>query len=67
MAELMVASSGQNAGQGPAQGVVARIDWAGFLPLYQMAGKRAFLAELEREVTRSLTRLRRTPRGAERV
>ncbi|KLO40205.1 polyketide synthase [Mycobacterium nebraskense] len=35
---------------GPAQGVVARIDWARFLPLYQQAGRRAFLAELEREV-----------------
>lgn len=33
-----------------AQGVVARIDWARFLPLYQQAGRRAFLAELEREV-----------------
>ncbi len=42
MADLMAASS--------TQGVVARIDWASFLPLYQMAGKRAFLAELEREV-----------------
>lgn len=36
--------------QGPAQGVVARIDWARFLPLYQQAGKRALLAEVEREV-----------------
>ena len=36
--------------QGAAQGVVARIDWARFLPLYQQAGRRAFLAELEREV-----------------
>ncbi|MCZ8379917.1 SDR family NAD(P)-dependent oxidoreductase [Mycobacterium sp. CPCC 205372] len=35
---------------GPAQGVVARIDWTRFLPLYQQAGRRAFLAELEREV-----------------
>ncbi|WP_237572908.1 type I polyketide synthase [Mycolicibacterium lacusdiani] len=35
---------------GSAQGVVARIDWARFLPLYQQAGRRAFLAELEREV-----------------
>ncbi|KUI37408.1 polyketide synthase [Mycobacterium sp. IS-1496] len=36
---------------GPAaQGVVARIDWARFLPLYQQAGRRAFLSELEREV-----------------
>lgn len=37
------------AGQGLVQGVVARIDWARFLPLYQQAGRRAFLAELERE------------------
>ncbi len=43
----VVAASGA---QGPAQGVVARIDWARFLPLYQQAGRRAFLAELEREV-----------------
>ncbi|MGY4866794.1 SDR family NAD(P)-dependent oxidoreductase [Mycolicibacterium elephantis] len=33
----------------PGQAVVARIDWATFLPLYQQAGRRAFLAELERE------------------
>ncbi|OBK77361.1 type I polyketide synthase [Mycobacterium sp. 1164985.4] len=33
-----------------AQGVVARIDWARFLPLYQQAGRRGFLAELEREL-----------------
>ncbi|MCP9272306.1 type I polyketide synthase [Mycolicibacterium arenosum] len=33
-----------------AQGVVARIDWARFLPLFEQAGRRAFLAELEREV-----------------
>ena len=38
---------------GRAQGVVARIDWARFLPLYQQAGRRAFLAELEREVPAS--------------
>lgn len=38
------------AAQGLVQGVVARIDWARFLPLYQQAGRRAFLAELEREV-----------------
>ncbi|MDT5299408.1 MAG: hypothetical protein QOG79_2650, partial [Mycobacterium sp.] len=43
----VVAASGA---QGPAQGVVARIDWARFLPLYQQAGRRAFLAEFEREV-----------------
>ncbi|MDZ4267846.1 MAG: SDR family NAD(P)-dependent oxidoreductase, partial [Mycobacterium sp.] len=43
----VVAASGA---QGAAQGVVARIDWTRFLPLYQQAGRRAFLAELEREV-----------------
>ncbi|MDT5324443.1 MAG: hypothetical protein QOF25_1595, partial [Mycobacterium sp.] len=43
----VVATSGPEA---PAQGVVARIDWARFLPLYQQAGRRAFLAEFEREV-----------------
>ncbi|WP_423488496.1 SDR family NAD(P)-dependent oxidoreductase [Mycobacteroides sp. PCS013] len=43
----VVAASQSNGG---AQGVVARIDWARFLPLYQQAGRRAFLAELEREV-----------------
>lgn len=32
------------------QGVVARIDWTRFLPLYQQAGRRGFLAELEREL-----------------
>jgi acyl transferase domain-containing protein/acyl carrier protein len=45
MAELMTTSS--------AQGVVAQIDWARFLPLYQQAGKRSLLAELEREVPES--------------
>ena len=42
MADLMSASS--------VQGTVASIDWARFLPLYQQAGRRSFLAELEREV-----------------
>ena len=46
VADLIAGSSEQ----GTAQGVVARIDWARFLPLYQQAGKRSFLAELEREV-----------------
>lgn len=32
---------------GPAHGVIARIDWSRFLPLYQQAGRRGFLAELE--------------------
>lgn len=38
------------AAPGSAQGIVARVDWARFLPLYQQAGRRPFLAELEREV-----------------
>jgi acyl transferase domain-containing protein/acyl carrier protein len=46
LADVMAASSAE----GSVQGVVARIDWARFLPLYQQAGRRAFLAELEREV-----------------
>ncbi|MFY2860417.1 SDR family NAD(P)-dependent oxidoreductase, partial [Mycobacterium sp. THU-M104] len=53
MADLMASSSAQGVAKGPVQGVVARIDWASFLPLYQMAGKRAFLAQLEREVPQS--------------
>ncbi|MDV3126102.1 SDR family NAD(P)-dependent oxidoreductase [Mycobacterium sp. 21AC1] len=47
MADVVGASS--------AQGVVARIDWARFLPLYQQAGRRAFLAELAREVPAEIT------------
>ena len=50
MADVVAASSAQRAGYGPVQGIVARIDWARFLPLYQQAGRRSFLAELEREV-----------------
>jgi len=50
MADLLAASSAHGAVQAPVQGVVARIDWARFLPLYQQAGRRSFLAELEREV-----------------
>ncbi|OBF29198.1 type I polyketide synthase [Mycobacterium sp. ACS4331] len=37
-----------------AQGVVARIDWARFLPLYQQAGRRALLSELESELPANL-------------
>jgi acyl transferase domain-containing protein/acyl carrier protein len=43
------------------QGVVARIDWARFLPLYEQAGRRAFLAELEQEVPNAVPAL--TPSG----
>jgi acyl transferase domain-containing protein/acyl carrier protein len=46
LADLMAVSSAE----GAAQGVVARIDWARFLPLYLQAGKRSFMAELQREV-----------------
>ncbi len=46
MADVVAASSAH----GAVQGVVARIDWTRFLPLYQQAGRRAFLTELEREV-----------------
>ena len=42
MAEAMAASP-----SGPAQSVVARIDWARFLPLYQQTGRRALLAEFD--------------------
>ncbi|WP_264990832.1 type I polyketide synthase, partial [Mycobacterium kiyosense] len=51
MAEVMAASGGN--GANGANGVVARIDWARFLPLYQLGGKRSFLADLEREVPES--------------
>ncbi|MDH6195952.1 acyl transferase domain-containing protein/acyl carrier protein [Mycobacterium frederiksbergense] len=46
LAEVLATASAD----GPAQGIVARIDWARFLPLYQQAGRRALLTELEREV-----------------
>jgi acyl transferase domain-containing protein/D-arabinose 1-dehydrogenase-like Zn-dependent alcohol dehydrogenase/acyl carrier protein len=45
LADLLASS-----GQGAVQGVVARIDWAKFLPLYQQAGRRPLLAELAAEV-----------------
>ena len=45
MAELMASSA-----KGASHGVVARIDWASFLPLYQMGGKRSFFTQLQREV-----------------
>ncbi len=48
VAELMASS-----GKGASHGVVARIDWASFLPLYQVAGKRSFFTQLQREVPES--------------
>ncbi|MGH3580787.1 MAG: type I polyketide synthase, partial [Mycobacterium sp.] len=37
------------------QGVVTRIDWARFLPIYLQTGRRALLAEVAREVPESVT------------
>ncbi|ULE34537.1 type I polyketide synthase [Mycobacterium sp. IDR2000157661] len=42
-------------GAAAAQGVVARIEWDRFLPLYQQAGRRGFLAEVEAEVAREVS------------
>lgn len=55
VADLVAAASARGSTQGPVQGVVARIDWTRFLPLYQQAGRRAFLSELERETPAHLT------------
>lgn len=57
LADVVTASEAE----GPAQGIVARIDWARFLPLYQQAGRRAFLTELQREVPESVPAV--TPSG----
>ncbi|WP_406814829.1 type I polyketide synthase [Mycobacterium sp. M23085] len=51
LADVMAASAAPDV----AQGVVARIDWARFLPLYQQAGKRSLLAELASEVPDSVS------------
>ncbi len=50
MADVMAAAGGQ----GPAEAVVARIDWAKFLPIYLQAGRRSLLAEVAREVPESV-------------
>ncbi|KAA0111249.1 type I polyketide synthase [Mycolicibacterium sp. P1-5] len=50
MADVMAAAGSQ----GPAEAVVARIDWARFLPIYLQAGRRSLLAEVAREVPESL-------------
>ena len=46
-----MAFAGMNAiaGAGAAQGVVARVDWAKFLPVYQLQARRPLMAELARE------------------
>ena len=49
MADVMVS------GGDPAEAVVARMDWAKFLPIYSQAGSRALLAEVAREVPESAT------------
>ncbi len=38
-----------------AQAVVARVDWARFLPLYEQTGRRGFLAELNKEVPQQVS------------
>lgn len=40
---------------GQAQAVVARVDWARFLPLYEQTGRRGFLAELNDELPQQLS------------
>ncbi|UXA18377.1 type I polyketide synthase [Mycobacterium sp. SMC-4] len=35
---------------GSAQGMVARVDWTRFLPLYQQAGRRPIFSEMQREL-----------------
>jgi acyl transferase domain-containing protein/D-arabinose 1-dehydrogenase-like Zn-dependent alcohol dehydrogenase/acyl carrier protein len=45
MADVMA-----TAGSGAPEGIVARIDWARFLPVYLQAGRRALLDEVAREV-----------------
>ncbi|MDR3661748.1 MAG: SDR family NAD(P)-dependent oxidoreductase, partial [Mycobacterium sp.] len=55
LADVVAASSAHAGAQAHAQGIVARIDWARFLPLYQQVGRRAFLSELECEVSTQLT------------
>ena len=53
MADVMVAAGSGTQGastSGTPQAVVARIDWAKFLPIYLQAGRRALLNEVAREV-----------------
>ena len=50
MADVIAAAGAQ----GPAEAVVARIDWARFLPIYLQAGRRSLLAEVAREVPESV-------------
>jgi 3-oxoacyl-(acyl-carrier-protein) synthase/acyl carrier protein len=58
MADVLVAagsgSPGASASKTP-QAVVARIDWAKFLPIYLQAGRRALLDEVAREVPAAAT------------
>lgn len=62
MADLLV---GAGSSRGASHGVVARIDWSRFLPLYQLSGKRPFLAEVERELPASVSAA--TPSGTTRL
>ncbi|MEH3141030.1 MAG: SDR family NAD(P)-dependent oxidoreductase [Mycobacterium kyogaense] len=40
---------------GDAQAVVARVDWARFLPLYEQTGRRGFLTELNQELPQQIS------------
>ena len=51
MADVMVTAGSPEA----AQGVVARVDWARFLPIYLQAGRRPLLAEVAAEVPESMS------------
>lgn len=51
MADVVLAAGST----GPAAAVVARIDWARFLPIYLQAGRRALLAEVAGEVPESVS------------
>lgn len=50
MADVMV-----TADAGTPEAVVARVDWARFLPIYLQAGRRSLLAEVAREVPESVS------------
>ena len=54
MADVMAAA--ESGTPSAPEGIVARIDWARFLPIYLQAGRRALLDEVAREVPASLQR-----------
>ncbi|MFM9035290.1 MAG: type I polyketide synthase [Mycobacterium sp.] len=54
MADVLAVNSTGNAARTP-QTVLARIDWARFLPIYLQAGRRALLDEIARETPGTVT------------